>query len=91
MYTPNNKPPTTHIFNTLIDTSGRSGEEGHGKSHEKLISTSKQKHSLRESWWDIGFDYDIGGAKSKETRSYQKGKCHSPIFSTFLGHVLFVC
>ena len=37
------------------------------------------------------FDYDIGGVKSKETRSYQKGKCHSPIFSTFLGHVLFVC
>ena len=53
--------------------------------------TSKYKHSLRESWWDIGFDYDIGGVKSKETRSYQKGKCHSPIFSTFLGHVLFVC
>ena len=55
------------------------------------MQTSKQKHSLRESWWDIGFDYDIGGVKSKETRSYQKGKCHSPIFSTFLGHVLFVC
>ena len=56
-----------------------------------IFTTSKQKHSLRESWWNIGFDYDIGGAKSKETRSYQKGKCHSPIFSTFLGHVLFVC
>ena len=24
----------------------------------------------------------IGGVKSKETRSYQKGKCNSPIFST---------
>ena len=45
------------------------------------MTTSKYKHSLRESWWDIGFDYDIGGVKSKETRSYQKGKCHSPIFS----------
>ena len=56
-----------------------------------LLITSKKKHSLRESWWDIGFDYDIGGVKSKETRSYQKGKCHSPTFSTFLGHVLFVC
>ena len=30
----------------------------------------------------------IGGVISKETRSYQKGKCNSP---TFLGHVLFVC
>ena len=35
----------------------------------------------------IGFE-GIGGVKSKETRSYQKGKCNSPIFSTFLGHVL---
>ena len=33
----------------------------------------------------------IGGVKSKETRSYQKGKCNSAIFSTFLGHVLFLC
>ena len=24
----------------------------------------------------------IGGVKSKKTRSYQKGKCNSPIFST---------
>ena len=24
----------------------------------------------------------IGSVKSKETRSYQKGKCNSPIFST---------
>ena len=24
----------------------------------------------------------IGGVKSKETRSYQKGKCNGPIFST---------
>ena len=28
----------------------------------------------------------IGGVKSKEIWSYQKGKCNSPIFSTFLGH-----
>ena len=48
----------------------------------------KQVHSLRESWWDIGFDYDIGGVKSKETRSYQKGKCHSAIFSTCPRNVL---
>ena len=33
----------------------------------------------------------IGGVKSKETRSCQKGKCNSPILSTFLGHVLFLC
>ena len=33
----------------------------------------------------------IGGVKSEETRSYQKAKCNSPIFSTFLGHVLFLC
>ena len=33
----------------------------------------------------------IGGVKSKETRSYQKGKCNSSILSTFLGHVLFLC
>ena len=33
----------------------------------------------------------IGGVKSKETRSYQKGKYNSPILSTFLGHVLFLC
>ena len=33
----------------------------------------------------------IGGVKSKETRSYQKEKCNSPILSTFLGHVLFLC
>ena len=58
---------------------------------KKLRKQVNKKHSLRESWWDIGFDYDIGGVKSKETRSYQKGKWHSPIFSTFLGHVLFVC
>ena len=32
----------------------------------------------------------IGGVKSKETRSYRKEKCNSLIFSTFLGHVLFV-
>ena len=32
----------------------------------------------------------IGGVKSKETRSYQKGKCNSPIFSTFLGRVVSV-
>ena len=51
--------------------------------------TQVDKNILYEK--DIGFDYDIGGVKSKETRSYQKGKCHSPIFSTFLGHVLFVC
>ena len=33
----------------------------------------------------------IGGVKSKETRSYQMGKCNSPIFSTFLERMLFVC
>ena len=33
----------------------------------------------------------IDGVKSIETRSYQKGKCNSPILSTFLGHVLFLC
>ena len=38
--------------------------------------------------WDLKA---IGGVKSKETRSYQKGKCNSPIFSTFLGRMLFVC
>ena len=31
----------------------------------------------------------IGGVKSKETRSYQKGKCNSPIFSTFLGRAKY--
>ena len=41
------------------------------------------------AWCAVGFLPDTKG--SKETRSYQKGKCHSPIFSTFLGHVLFVC
>ena len=30
----------------------------------------------------VGFDGD-SGVKSKETRSYQKGKCNSPICSTF--------
>ena len=33
----------------------------------------------------------IGGVKSKETRSYQKGKCNSPILNPFLGRMLFVC
>ena len=33
----------------------------------------------------------IGGVISKETRSYRKGKCNSPIFSTFLGRMLFLC
>ena len=28
----------------------------------------------------------IGGVKSKETRSYQKGKCNGPIFSTGTTH-----
>ena len=51
----------------------------------------KQVNKKRESWWDIGFDYDIGGVKSKETRSYQKGKCHSPIFSTQTTHALEMC
>ena len=42
----------------------------------------------------VGGIYDlkaIGSVKSKETRSYQKGKCNSPIFSTFLVRMLFVC
>ena len=61
--------------------------------YEKKLRKQVNKNILYEKVgaWDIGFDYDIGGVKSKETRSYQKGKCHSPIFSTFLGHVLFVC
>ena len=33
----------------------------------------------------------IGGVKSKETRSYQKGKCNSPIFSTETTHALEMC
>ena len=34
----------------------------------------------------------IGGVKSKETkRSYQKGKCNSPIFSTETIHALEMC
>ena len=33
----------------------------------------------------------IGGVKSNETRSYQKGKCNSPIFSTQTTHALEIC
>ena len=33
----------------------------------------------------------IGGVKSKETRSYQKGKCNSRIFSTETTHALEMC
>ena len=33
----------------------------------------------------------IGGVKSKEIRSYQKGKCNSPIFSTETTHALEMC
>ena len=33
----------------------------------------------------------IGGVKSKESRSYQKGKYNSPIFSTQTIHVLEMC
>ena len=33
----------------------------------------------------------IGGVKSKETRSYQKGKCNSLIFSTETTHALKMC
>ena len=40
------------------------------------------KHSLRESWWDIGFEGN-GGVKSKETRVCNSKACkmsYSPIF-----------
>ena len=33
----------------------------------------------------------IDGVKSKETRSYQKGKCNSPMFSTETTHALEMC
>ena len=55
-----------------------------------MNETSKLKHSLQEGWWYIGFD-DIDGVKSEETRSYQKGKCNSPIFSTQTTHALEMC
>ena len=51
-----------------------------------IIVVQVNKNILYEK---VGGIYDlmtIGGVKSKETRSYQKGKCNSPIFSTFLGH-----
>ena len=50
-----------------------------------------KKPSVRESWWDIGFEGN-GGVKSKETRfCNSKGKCHSPIFSPFVAYTMFVC
>ena len=33
----------------------------------------------------------IGGVKRKVTRSYQKGKCNSPLFSTQTTHGLEMC
>ena len=33
----------------------------------------------------------IGGVKSKETRSYEKGKCNSPIFITETTHAPEMC
>ena len=48
------------------------------------IQQVNKKPSLRESWWDIGFEGN-GGVKSKETRVCNSmGKCHSPTFSPFV-------
>ena len=58
---------------------------------EKKLRKQVNKNILYEKVGGISDLKAIGGVKSKETRSYQKGKCNSPIFSTFLGHMLFVC
>ena len=42
-------------------------------------------------WWYIGFEGNYSGVKSKETRSDQKGKYNSPIFSTQTTHALDMC
>ena len=56
-----------------------------------LLLQVNKKPSLRECWWDIRFEGN-GGVKSKETRIFNsKGKCHSPIFSPFVTHTMFVC
>ena len=41
-----------------------------------------KKNILNEKVGGIKDLLAIGGVKTKETKSYQKGKCNSPIFST---------
>ena len=45
-----------------------------------LQETSKSKHSLRESWWDIGF----AGNWWCKKQGNKKGKCNSLIFIAHL-------
>ena len=51
--------------------------------------TSNQKHSLWESWWHIGFEGN-SDVKSKETRSYQKGKCNC-LYLAHKEHMPYKC
>ena len=56
-----------------------------------MNETSKYKTFSMRKLVDIGFEGN-GGVKSKETRiCNSKGKCHSPIFSTFVAYTMFVC
>ena len=55
---------------------------------EKKLRKQVNKNIFYEK---VGGMTTIGGVKSKETRSYQKGKCNSPIFSTETTHALEMC
>ena len=50
-----------------------------------LKKIKEQVRSLRESWWDIGFEY---WCKKQGNKFYQKGKCNSPMFSTETAYAL---
>ena len=55
---------------------------------KKKLKKQVNKNILYEKVGGIEDLKAIGGVKSKETRSYQKGKCNSPIFSTQITYAL---
>ena len=58
---------------------------------KKNLRKQVNKNILYEKVGGIKDLKAIGGVKSKETRSYQKGKCNSPIFSTQTTYALEMC
>ena len=66
------------------------------KSKETMLNNVKIKQVTKKKLYEKvdgkqDFKTMQQWCKNKETKSYQKGKCNNPIFSTFLGHMLFVC
>ena len=89
-----NSSPFKYVWLARLFCNPRIERNENGEiSDTKVISVNYWGVEINKNifYEKVGGMTTIGGVKSKETRSYQKGKCNSPIFSTETTHALEMC